>query len=184
MNTPRQLLTRCTTALLASLLASTAALAQTGNQPLNLKLQPGSVPAASASAADAPAAASSAPIMTGSVPALPSPAADAAASHAAATQPAPGVYYGDTSGRMGNTEVAEAPACDDSTYNNAQVHGSVSTSIFSGSHMGTGTYQAGNVNITKRLGSCDDPKGGVSMSISVGAGQFNGRGERGYWRGY
>lgn len=183
MNTSRQLLTRCTAALLASLLASTAALAQTGSQPLNLKLQPGSVPAASTSAADAPAAASTTPIMTGSVPALPAPGADATASHAAATQPAPGVYYGDTSGRMGNTEVAEAPACDDSTYNNAQVHGSVGMGVMAGSHM-SGNYQTGSVNVSKRLGSCDDPKGGVSMSISVGTGQFNGRGGRGYWRGY
>ena len=106
------------------------------------------------------------------------PPSDAPVSSASTTKPAanpPGVYYGDTSGRMGNT-VASADACDDSTYNQTQVHGSVGAGVMSGSHMGTGTFNTGSVNIAKRYGSCDEPAGGVSMSISVGSGHFNNRG--------
>jgi hypothetical protein len=88
-----------------------------------------------------------------------------------ATDP-PGAYYGDTSGRMGNT-VASAPACDDSTYNKPEVHGSVGIGVMSGRQMDTGTFSTGNVNVTKRYGSCDDPTGGMSMSISVGGTHFH-----------
>ena len=101
------------------------------------------------------------------------PAASASSAQPVASSSAPGKYYGDTSGRMGRTDVAEAPACDDSTYDKAQVHGSVSTGVVSASHMGTGFWNAGNVNITKRLGSCDDPSGSIGVSISVSKSQFN-----------
>ncbi len=131
--------------VLASSLLVTSAWAQTGGKPLNLKLPPSDVPAASASSGK--------------------PASSA-----------PGVYYGDTSGRMGNTTTDQASACDDSTYNKPQVHGAVSTGVVSGSHIGTGTWTGGEVNVSKAFGSCDDPGGGVSMSISVNQGQFNGRG--------
>lgn len=164
---------RHTTVLLAGLLAG-AAWGQTPVRPLNLKLPPGDMPSSSASAATAPAGSAT---VTGNMPALPAPGAADAASTSDAARPAPGKYYGDTSGRI--ADVADTPACDDSTYNKAQVHGSVSTGIFSGSHVGTGTYEGGNVNVTKRLGSCDDPRGGVNMSISVGASHLNGRGYRG-----
>lgn len=130
------------------LLAAAAACAQ-APPPLNLKLPAGSSPTTATSTA----------------PPL------------AATTP-PGVYYGDTSGRMGNV-VADAPAappCDDSTYNQPQVHGSVGMGVMSGSRVGTGNYESGTVNISKRYGSCDQPSGGVSMSISVGQGHFSPRG--------
>lgn len=106
------------------------------------------------------------------------PATTAPASSASATKPAtdpPGAYYGDTSGRMGNT-VASTPTCDDSTYNQPQVHGSVGVGVLSGRQMGTGTFSTGNVSVTRQYGSCDDPTGGMSMSISVGAEHFHGRG--------
>jgi len=136
----------CATSLLAA-----AAYAQ-APPPLNLKLPAGGVPASAATAAP-PAA-----------PAQP-----------AASQP--GTYYGDTSGRMGNTVAsAPAPACDDSTYNQPQVHGAVGMGVMSGSRVGTGSYETGTVNISKRYGSCDEPSGGVSMSISVGQGHFSPRG--------
>ena len=170
---------RHVTALCASLLM-TAAWGQTSNKPLNLKLPPGELPAASASVASAPASASSSATVTGSVPALPPPAD---ASSPATSQPpahaAPGVYYGDTSGSMGDTGSSRRPACDDSTYNQPQVHGSVGMGVMAGSHM-SGSYQTGSVSVSKRLGSCDDPKGGMSMSISVGGGHFDGR-PRGGW---
>jgi hypothetical protein len=110
------------------------------------------------------------------------PANAAPASSATAAKPAtdpPGTYYGDTSGRMGNTvanTVASTVECDDSTYNQPQVHGSVGVGVMSGRHVGTGTFNTGNINVTKQYGSCDDPSGGMSMSISVGGAHFNGGG--------
>lgn len=132
--------------LCAASLLAAAAYAQ-APPPLNLKLPAGGVPASSATVAKP-----------------------------AASQP--GAYYGDTSGSMGNTAVASAsaPACDDSTYNQPQVHGAVGMGVMSGSHVGTGSYETGTVNISKRYGSCDEPSGGVSMSISVGQGHFSPRG--------
>jgi hypothetical protein len=140
-------------AIAASLLATTA-WAQTAGKPLNLKLPPGDLPAASA---------------TASQPPTPKTAGDA-----------PGVYYGDTSGRMGNTEpVAEAPDCDDSTYNQPQVHGSVGTGIVTGSHMGTGNWNAGQVSVSQAFGSCDEPSGGISISVGGSRGHSPGYDRRG-----
>ncbi len=101
------------------------------------------------------------------------PAPSSSASKPAAD--APGAYYGDTSGRMGNTVASSAP-CDDSTYNEPQVHGSVGAGVMSGNHIGTGTFNTGTVNVTKSYGSCDDPSGTMSMSISVGSSRFHGDG--------
>ena len=132
-------------ALLVTLLTAPA-WAQTSGKPLNLKLPPSDIPAASSTAAK--------------------PAANA-----------PGVYYGDTSGRMGNndsTDTATETDCDDYSYNQPQMHGSVGMGVMSGSHM-SGNYQTGTVNITKAFGSCDHPSGGVSISVGAGSGHFNGR---------
>lgn len=171
--------------LLATLL-TTAAWAQTADKPLNLKLPPGNLPAASSSVA----AASSAPdasnprsasgdsasaASASGASSRPAPSGSTAAAGAASN--APGVYYGDTSGRMGNTEVAREgrPACDDSTYNQPQVHGSVGMGVVGGNHV-SGNYQTGAVSVSRAFGSCDDPQGGVSFSISGGTGNFHGRG--------
>jgi len=149
MNIPRHLV-----AIAVGLLATTA-WAQTTGKPLNLKLPPGDLPAASATA--------------------PAPATPKAATPKTAGD-APGVYYGDTSGRMGNTEpVAEVPDCDDATYDQPQVHGSVGMGVMSGSHT-SGNYQSGTVSVSKNLGDCDHPRGGVSFSIGVDQGHFHGRG--------
>ncbi|HEY8682319.1 MAG TPA: hypothetical protein VIM06_04050 [Rhodanobacter sp.] len=110
------------------------------------------------------------------------PPSDLPASSATTSKPASGaagVYYGDTSGRTDNNAVADAPACDDSKYNEPQVHGSLSTGVVSGNHIGTGTWNSGEVHVTKALGSCDDPTGSMSMSLSVGQGHFNGHGHGG-----
>ncbi len=110
------------------------------------------------------------------------PPSDVPVSSATTAKPAssaPGVYYGDTSGRMGHRTADAAPACDDSRFNQTQVHGSVSTGVVSGSHIGTGMWNAGTVNLSKNFGSCDDPSGSVDVSISVSKGQFNGH-RRGY----
>ncbi|MEO7066560.1 MAG: hypothetical protein ABI114_06605 [Rhodanobacter sp.] len=141
MKTTRQI----TALLLASALVGSA-LAQTA--PLNLKLPPNSFPAASSTTAP--------------------PATDKPAANKPATD-RPGVYYGDTSGRLGNTESAVArPECDDSTFNQPQVHGSVSTGIATGSRLGTSTWNAGTVNIHKQFGDCDDPGSSINFSIGVG----------------
>ncbi len=146
--------------LLATLL-TTAAWAQTAAKPLNLKLPPSTLPAASSSA---PTSATSA-------------TATSATTTVSPASSAPGVYYGDTSGRMGNTDVARdaRPACDDSTYNQPQVHGSVGMGVIGGNHV-SGNYQTGSVSVSKAFGSCDDPHGGVSFSVSSGTGNFHQRG--------
>lgn len=104
---------------------------------------------------------------------LPAPSSTAAAP----ARDAPGTYYGDTSGRMGNTEVAsrERPDCDDSTNNQPQVHGSVGMGVVGGNHV-SGNYQTGTVNLRQAFGSCDHPTGGVSISIGAGSGHFHDRG--------
>lgn len=134
---------------LAGALLVSSVWAQTASKPLNLKLPPSDVPASSATAAQ--------PASSGSI---------------AAAKPAPGVYYGDTSGRMGDSRTANAPACDDSKYNDAQVHGSVGMGVVGGNHV-SGSYQTGEVNVTKALGDCDHPTGGVSFSIGVSQGNFH-----------
>jgi len=155
------------TALAIALLA-TAAHAQQSTSGLNLKLPPGSVPASS-STAPAPAKPSDAP-----------PAMDAVNSRpasAASSRAAPGVYYGDTSGRTAAQDEAEAeasrPHCDDATYNQPQVHGSVGMGVVTGNHWGSGTYNSGMVNVTQRTGDCSHPTG--SIGLSIGVSRFNGR---------
>jgi hypothetical protein len=142
---------RLVIALTASLLA-TAALAQNSGRQLNLKLPPQN---------DLP----------------PSDLPAHSASTAKPASNAPGVYYGDTSGRMSDTgeHSASARHCDDSTYNQAQMHGSVGMGVMAGNHM-SGNYQTGTVSITKNLGDCDHPTGAVNFSIGVGQGRFHGRG--------
>lgn len=105
------------------------------------------------------------------LPANSAPAASVTASTPRADPP--GTFYGDTSGRMGDT-VTTTPACDDSTYNKPQVHGSVGTGVMSGNHVG-GAWTGGIVNISQAFGSCDDPGGGVSISVSGNRGRFHGR---------
>ncbi|BFI96717.1 MAG: hypothetical protein RSP_22270 [Rhodanobacter sp.] len=155
--------TRIATAFLAaSLLAGTAWAQTSSNQappPLNLKL-----PQVNHMPSDLPAAASST-------------AKPAASASTAQPGSAPGAYYGDTSGRMGNADdgTASAQTCDDSTYNQPQMHGSVGMGVMAGNHM-SGNYQSGTVSVSKNLGDCDHPKGGVSFSIGVSQGNFHGRG--------
>jgi hypothetical protein len=102
------------------------------------------------------------------------PPSDLPATASTAPRPgsAPGVYYGDTSGRTAADDQA-APACDDATFNKPQVHGSVGMGVMSGRHV-DGSYQQGMVNLSKAFGSCDHPTGGVSVSIGTGSGHFHG----------
>jgi len=159
------------TVLATLALVATSAWAQDASKPLNLRLPADYVPAPASSAA-APASASTvagAPKNGGSVAVTPPRPKDP-----------PGAYYGDTSGRMANTETeSDAPRCDDASYNKPQVHGSLSTGVVSASHGGSGSYQAGVVSLSQAFGSCEHPTGGVS--ISVGGGNNNFGGGRGRW---
>ena len=131
---------------------ATPALAQsTSRQPLNLELPPSGLPSAPASAQ-----------------AKPHPAD---ASRTAASQP--GVYYGDTSGRTSVTG-AIPPPCDDSSYNQPQVHGSVGMGVGAGDHV-SGNNQTGSVRYSQAFGSCEHPTGHVSISVGVGQGHVDGR---------
>jgi hypothetical protein len=151
-------ITRSLAALVLCLLA-TAALAQTSTKPLNLKLPPSDLPPT-----DLPTSASSA-------------APASASSVATSAKDPPGTYYGDTSGRMPNRYAADnAPRCDDATYNQPQVHGSLTTGVVSASHGGSGSYQAGTVNLSQAFGSCEHPTGGMSISVGTGTSNFGGRG--------
>jgi hypothetical protein len=147
---------------------ATSAWAQSVHKPLNLTLPPESLTAASSSAAPAHAA-SVAPAAAASTG-----MATTAASHASGSRVSqPGVYYGDTSGRMGNTEVTEVPSCDDATYDQPRVHGSVGMGVVGGSHF-SGNYQSGTVHLSKAFGSCDHPSGGISISVGVSQDHFHG----------
>ena len=168
MNVQRQLVAF---ALAASL--ATSAMAQSSSPPLNLELPPGDLPASNATGAKPAPAPASSNIVTGSVPSLAS-ATSTRAPAASTRRPAPGVYYGDTSGAMGNIDTADVPTCDDSTFNDPQVHGEVTTGVFTGSHVGTGNYQGATVNLSKRTGDCEHPGGGFNMSIHVSKSHLNG----------
>ena len=159
-------------ALAALALVATSAWAQDSTRPLNLRLPADYVPPAASSTAAAPVAASStgtAPKNGGSVAVNPSRPHDP-----------PGTYYGDTSGRMAGADVQDdVPRCDDATYNQPQVHGSVSTGVVSASRGGSGSYQAGTVSLSQAFGDCNHPTGGVSISVGGGTGHFSGG--RGRW---
>lgn len=140
---------RLVIALTGSLLATTA-LAQNAGQPLNLKLPPQK-----------------------DMPPTDLPAHAGSASKPASSTP--GMYYGDTSGSTSHADKRSASLqpCDDSTYNQAQVHGSVGMGVVTGNHWGSGTYNSGAVNITQRTGDCSHPTG--SIGLSIGVSRFNGR---------
>jgi hypothetical protein len=152
---------RAITALVTSLLV-TAAWAQSASQPLNLKLP--------ANTSSYPAAGASAPQPAHAASSQPNPSAITI--NGQRPSPAPGVYYGDTSGARGNQASGSAPVCDDSTFNKPQVHGDVGVGVVSASHVGTGSYQSGNVSVTQNTGSCDNPTG--TMGISIGVSRFGG----------
>lgn len=141
---------------LAAILLASSAWAQADHPALNLKLPPGGYQGYPAGASSAAPASSSSSAHKSAV----------TVNGQSALAPAPGVYYGDTSGARGNRD-ATVPVCDDSTYNKAQVHGSVGMGVISGSHIGTGNYQSGAVSVMRNTGSCDHPTGSVGVSIGV-----------------
>ena len=160
--------------LLAASVLATSAWAQSAPQPLNLTLPRDSVssqtdattaPArsAEATAVSAPAAATGQPSSASSTP--PDTHYDATANQI--------VDAADSANRPVDAADSGKPACDDATYAQPQVHGSVGMGVVAGNHV-SGNYQTGAVQLSKRLGSCDHPTGGMSLSIDVGQGHFNG----------
>ncbi|MGO4504720.1 MULTISPECIES: hypothetical protein [unclassified Dyella] len=165
---------RTTVFAAASLLAATA-WAQSADQSLNLKL-PANLPAASASAAPPPPPATTVANSTGQATKSNGNAtAQAANQNGSYTKDPPGTYYGDTSGAMGDTQaavgVAPAVTCDDATYNQPQVHGSVTTGVVAGNHF-SGNYTGGGVTLSQAFGSCEHPTGGMSISVGGTQGHF------------
>jgi hypothetical protein len=157
---------RAITALAASLLVTAAWAQSASQQPLNLKLPPNSATSSTATAPATPPPASAASSQ-------PNPSAITINGRPPTTSNAPGVYYGDHSNTTrADTAQAGPPACDDSTYNQTQVHGDVGMGVVSGSHIGTGSYQSGNVSMVQNTGSCDHPTG--SVGISIGVSRFGG----------
>ena len=103
----------------------------------------------------------------------PAPAAAAAAANesasggasAHASPPLPSMADADAGPHARNT-------CDDSNYGTPQVHGSVGMGVVAGNRV-SGNYETGSVQVSKALGSCEDPKGFVSLSIDVGQGTID-----------
>jgi hypothetical protein len=162
MNLERTLL-----AGLACLIAASAWAQTPPSKPLNLELPPQDLLPSGGRTAAAPAHATSAAHASTSTDTIRTGAQEHTASQ-------PGVYYGDTSGQVGpSTASDDTPHCDDASYNQPQVHGSVGAGVMAGNHV-DGSYQSGRVNITRAFGSCDHPTGGVSISIGVSQGHFDG----------
>jgi len=128
-------------------LLSLSAWAQSSPQPLDLNLPADN---AAVDAADVEAARQGASVLPSS--AMPS-----------------AFRYDDPNPR---NRTAAGPGCNDSIYNQPQVHGSAEVGVVGGNHVG-GNYQSGVVHVTKAFGSCDAPTGGVGISIGVTKGDFN-----------
>jgi hypothetical protein len=108
------------------------------------------------------------------------PASAASPQTNAVSQPipdsAPGVPISDASNTAnlpvpydttyGDRRDATENGCDDKTYSKPQVHGSVGMGV-AASKRASANYETTELNVSKPLGSCDDPKGNVSASIRV-----------------
>ena len=165
--------------LLAASVLATSAWAQSAPQPLNLTLPRESV-SSQTDATTTPVPASSTKATS---------AVAAAAPEAATAQPSPAnstppdTHYNETANQIVDAadsanrplDAADSgkPTCNDAAYAQPQVHGSLGMGVVAGNHI-SGNYQTGSVQVTKNLGSCDHPTGGVSLSIDVGQGNFNG----------
>ncbi|MGH8152222.1 MAG: hypothetical protein ACREPF_05740, partial [Rhodanobacteraceae bacterium] len=67
------------------------------------------------------------------------------------------------------------PACNDATYNQTQMHGSVSMGVASGGRWGGGSWGGGTVTLSQAFGSCEHPTGGISITVGGVNGSFHGR---------
>jgi hypothetical protein len=85
--------------------------------------------------------------------------------------PLPSAFYYDDPNPRNHT--AAAPSCDDASYNQPQVHGSVGVGVLGGNGV-SGNYQTAVVNATKTLGSCGNPTGTVGVSVGVSKDTYKG----------
>jgi hypothetical protein len=156
---------RHVTGLFAAVVAASAC-AQSATQPLNLRLPPESVPAESAIPA---------PAQGNNEDVAPVTSATANASNSAPepAQMQPGAQYVGPYRMSGNPEASAARKCDDAAYTQPQIHGDVTAGVVAGNHA-SGNYQSGVVNVSKAFGSCDNPTGGIGISVGAGQGNFNG----------
>lgn len=72
----------------------------------------------------------------------------------------------------GDRRDAAENGCTDETYSKPEVHGSVGMGVAASNHA-SANYETTELNVSKPLGSCDDPKGDVSASIRVTKSNFN-----------
>ncbi len=66
----------------------------------------------------------------------------------------------------GDRRDAAQQDCDDDAYRKPQVHGSVGMGV-AASKNASANYETTEVNASKLLGSCGDPRGEVNASISI-----------------
>jgi len=151
------------TAVLAGMLAASA-WAQTTPRALDLKLPAGSVAAQSTSAAPP----------RGSNEQGSAAATSGTVASPQSGQAQPPLNYDEPEDLYADSDAIGVRKCDDAAYAQAQVHGAVTAGVVAGNRV-SGNYQSGVVNVSKAFGSCDHPTGGVSVTIGVGQGNFNGR---------
>jgi hypothetical protein len=132
--------------------------AQSASPALNLQLPANAVPAPAKPAVEAKAKSES-------------PASTTPASPDAVAMPAP---YDQTYGARRD---ADEKGCDDATYTQPQLHGSVGMGVAAGDHF-SGNYETATLVASKALGTCDHPKGDVAASITVTKGNINRLGRR------
>ena len=153
--------------LIASVASALAASAWAQSTPPALNLN---LPANSAAAASPPPA----PTKVADKSALAAVTTTAATMPALENPPPSGAQYdANANAIVDAADSRGSAACDDATYGQPQVHGSIGMGVVAGNHV-NGNYQTGSVRMTKALGSCDHPTGMVGLSIRVGQGNFNG----------
>ena len=106
--------------------------------------------------------ASAAPAQSSPAPELKSKP-DPAASTTPPSAPAPPSPYDET---YGTRRDAAQKECDDKTYSQPQLHGSVGVGVAGGNRV-RGKYETATIVATKALGTSDDPIGIVRATISV-----------------
>ena len=151
-----------------AVVAASSACAQSAPQALNLNLPPDSAGTANASAAPLPGEKGDPNINDNAI-------VDAMDASNPPTEPArmqPGMPY-DADRMSENSDASAAHRCDDAKYGTSQVHGSATVGVAGGNRI-SGSYQSGAVNISKAFGSCDNPTGGVGISIGVERENFEG----------
>lgn len=72
----------------------------------------------------------------------------------------------------GDRRDATQEGCDDKTYAKPEVHGSLGMGV-AASKRASANYETAELDASKALGSCDDPKGEVRASIRVTQSRFN-----------